>query len=213
MFVSSCRSPRRLLMSVVFALLTAASLMSCGGKTTPIAGRTTASPSADASSSEVRLGCGTFCQNAGGYGAAPSAVPEIPAVTIVSTGSIISGADGYIPITVRCDLPVQCSGALSLDLAPFGVTLTLPTIVGRSDLLVDGGTTRTLGVLLPPEALAYVRSHGPTTTWVTADTRPVRPCAQIPQLAAKCADIAQTNGFGDGIERVSGRELTLAAPG
>jgi hypothetical protein len=62
-----------------------------------------------------RLGCGTYCQNAGGFGA--TANSDKPSVTIVSGGSVTTDADGYAPVTVRCDLTAQCSGALLLCLS------------------------------------------------------------------------------------------------
>jgi len=209
---SSCRSARRSISTAAVGLIAIALLPSCGSNTNAVADPTTTSQSAS-TSGELRLGCGTFCQNAGGYGGGLTAVPEIPAATVVSNGTVTPAADGYLPVTVECDLPVQCSGALSLDLKPFGMSSPqLPTTVGRSDLLLDGGATRTFGLLLPPEALAYLKSHGPTPTWVVADSRQVHPCPQIPQLAARCAHIAQANGFGDGIDRVAGRQLTVAPP-
>jgi len=193
---SSCRSARRSISTAAVGLIAIALLPSCGSNTNAVADPTTTSQSAS-TSGELRLGCGTFCQNAGGYGGGLTAVPEIPAATVVSNGTVTPAADGYLPVTVECDLPVQCSGALSLDLKPFGMSSPqLPTTVGRSDLLLDGGATRTFGLLLPP----------------VADSRQVHPCPQIPQLAARCAHIAQANGFGDGIDRVAGRQLTVAPP-
>src|ERR1700744_4018911 len=61
---------------------------------------------------EIRPGCGTYCQNAGQYGAAGSPPPS--PVTIVSTGTITIEPDGYAPVTVKCNAQVQCRGALLL---------------------------------------------------------------------------------------------------
>jgi|GraSoiStandDraft_17_1057272.scaffolds.fasta_scaffold264972_2 hypothetical protein len=109
--------------------------------------------------SEDRLGCGTFCQNAGGYGGA-GPPPSQYAVTVVSSGTVTADSDGYVPVTLKCNLSVQCSGAL---------LVSGPTFSGRSDLLVDAGATRTIGVPLGAPAIGYLRSNGPTTLNVTAD--------------------------------------------
>ena len=53
------------------------------------------------------------------------------------------------------------------DMAP---NFELPTDGGgRSDLLVDGGATRTIGVPLAPQTIASLRSNGPTPLNVTID--------------------------------------------
>lgn len=103
-----------------------------------------------------RLGCATYCQNAGGYGGAGGADRPPPAVTLVSNGTVTVDADGYVPVTLRCNLQVQCMGVVLLG-------------GGRSDLLVNGGATRTIGVPLSPQALASLKSNGPTTLNVTID--------------------------------------------
>jgi hypothetical protein len=121
-----------------------------------------------ADSSGDRLGCGTFCQNAGGYGA--PADPRKPSVTIAS-GTITPDGDGYAPVTVTCDLNVQCNGALLLCLQandPALLNLGMAGECGRSDLVANGGATRTIGVPLPAPALAYLRTHGPTTSTLNA---------------------------------------------
>jgi hypothetical protein len=108
-----------------------------------------------------RLGCGSFCQSAGGYGGA-GPPPSQYAVTVVSSGTITADSDGYVPVTLKCNLSVRCSGALIVN---------GPTFSGRSDLLVDAGATRTIGVPLGASAIAYLRSNGPATLNVTADAR------------------------------------------
>jgi hypothetical protein len=144
-----------------------------------------------------RLGCNTYCQNAGGYGAVGHA-PEPPAVTILSTGTVTADADGYVPVTLKCDLSVQCTGALLVDLASPAAEAALgyemTNRYGRSDLLVNAGATRTIGVPLPPPALTWLRSNSPTSLGVTADSQ-------------------QGSVAGSGIERLAVAELTVAAPG
>lgn len=103
-----------------------------------------------------QLGCGTYCQNAGGYGGAGGATASPPAVTLASTGTVTADPNGYVPVTVTCHRPAPCSGVLLLD-------------GGRSDLQVNGGATRTIAVPLPAQTIAALRSRGPTTMNVTID--------------------------------------------
>jgi hypothetical protein len=114
-----------------------------------------------------RLGCGTECQSAGQYGAPGSNAP--PETTILSSGTVTADADGYVPVTLQCHLQTQCVGTLLLSLAGWDNPHDrLPFITGRSDLVVNGGATRTIGVPVPADAIAYVRSNGPTPLSVTA---------------------------------------------
>jgi len=103
-----------------------------------------------------RIGCASYCQNAGGYGAAGGGNLPPPAVTLVSTGTVTADADGYAPVTVTCHRPVQCRGVLLLG-------------GGRSDLLVNAGATRTIAVPLAPQTIASLRSNGPTSLSLTID--------------------------------------------
>jgi hypothetical protein len=138
-----------------------------------------------------RLGCGTFCQNAGGYGAPGNS--DKPSVAIAS-GTITPDADGYAPATVTCDLNMQCNGALLLCLVNPGPALSsmgMAGYCGRSDLLVNASATRTIGVPLPAALLTYLRSNGPAT----ADLNAV--IAQPP----------------DGFAKLNSANVTLAPPG
>ena len=108
-----------------------------------------------------RLGCGTACQSAGQYGAAGSNGPQ--GVTILSSGTVTPDPDGYVPVTFACHMPTQCAGSVVLELAGFSNAQDrLPFVTGRSDLVVNGGATRTIGIPVPAAAVAYVRSQGPT---------------------------------------------------
>lgn len=108
-----------------------------------------------------RLGCGTACQSAGQYGAPGSNGPQ--GVTILSSGTVAPDSDGYVPVTFACHMPTQCVGSVVLELAGFDNPHDrLPFVTGRSDLAVNGGATRTIGIPVPAEAIAYVRSQGPT---------------------------------------------------
>jgi hypothetical protein len=143
-----------------------------------------------------RIGCGTFCQSAGGYGAPASSAP--PASTIVSNGTVTADSDGYVPVTVKCNLSVQCSGALLLCLEggapadPALSSLGMAGQCGRSDLSVNAGATRTIGVPFPAAALAFLRSHGPTPASLAADAR-------------------QSAGVGTAYQTLSSSTLTVAA--
>jgi hypothetical protein len=141
--------------SLPVVLMSMAGLVAVGFLATCGANKAAADPSGD------RLGCGTFCQTAGGYGGAGPA-PSQYAVTVMSNGTVTADADGYVPVTLTCHLSTQCAGV---------VILSGPTFSGRSDLIVDAGATRTIGVPLPSSAIAYLRSNGPTNLNVTADAR------------------------------------------
>jgi hypothetical protein len=124
--------------------------------------------------------------------------------------TVIPDADGYIPVTLTCNLPVVCEGALLLDTSPLGDD----SFSSRSDLLVDAGTTRTISVPLSAAALEYLKSHGPVTLPVTADNGLVPPCEEIPQLAAECAEFTSAPDYefadGDGITRLVVAQLTVS---
>jgi hypothetical protein len=171
---------------------------------------TTTSPPPSSASGEVRLGCGSYCQNAGGYGGGGTG---LPAVTIVSTGTVTADADGYVPVTLTCNLPVQCRGRLSVysqaeTTDPATGNAIHPTLGGQSDLLVDRGATRTFGIPLGAGAIAFLRSHGPATVDVTADNGLVPLCDQIPQPAG-CVEMTQPPNW----DFVIRAQLMVAAPG
>jgi hypothetical protein len=102
-----------------------------------------------------RLGCTYYCQNAGGYGAPGPGPQGPPAVTLENTGTAVADADGYVPVTLKCHRTVQCLGK-------FWLFLENVRVGGRSDLLVNAGATRTIGVPFDAASIAYLRSHGPT---------------------------------------------------
>jgi hypothetical protein len=127
---------------------------------------------ADPSGSGDRLGCSTYCQNAGGYGAAGSNAPYVPIVKVAS-GAVRADADGYVPVTVTCVASSTCQGAIVLAMEG----LRNPPDVcgggnyrwaGCSDLLVNANSTRTIAVPLTPAALAYARANSPVTVGAQA---------------------------------------------
>jgi hypothetical protein len=146
------------------ALMSAVALITLGLLAPWGATKAVADPSGD------QPGCGTFCQSAGQYGA-PGGANKKLAVTIDSSGTVTADPDGYVPVTVTCNLQVQCTGALLLELKGWSNPGdSMSWVTGRSDLPVNAGTTRTIGVRVPAAAIDFVRSHGPTPLTVIADT-------------------------------------------
>jgi hypothetical protein len=93
------------------------------------------------------------------------------AVTILSSGTVTPDPDGYVPVTLTCHMQTQCVGALLLELRGWdNPQHRLSFVTGRSDLQVNGGATRTIGVPVPAAAIAYVRSQGPTPLHVITHT-------------------------------------------
>jgi hypothetical protein len=175
--MSSRRSAGRSITTVAVGFVTLG-LLACYGANTA---------AADQGSGD-RLGCGTFCASAGQYGAAGDPPPS--PITILSSGTVTADADGYVPVTLKCNAKVQCHGALLLGLHGWSNPQDrLSWITGRSDLVVDPGATRTIGVPVPAGALAFLRSRGPTALDVNADTNAM------------------------GSYQLGGADLTLAAPG
>jgi hypothetical protein len=134
-----------------------------------------------------RLGCGDFCQTAGGYGGAGGDTAHPYAVTVAG-GTVTADPDGYVPVTVTCRLSEQCRGVLIVSGPPGG---------GRSDLVADAGATRRLGVPLGSSAIDFLRSNGPATVNVTADAR----------------DSGMINGLPGGVYAINlTNPLTVVAP-
>lgn len=170
MTLRSRRPAVRPITTAVVGLLVMGLPVSCGGNTNSArqpdtargATRPQSTPSQPSSAGgEVRLGCGTYCQSAGGIGG-----PELtgqPAITIVSSGTVTVDADGYVPVAIRCNLSVQCRGALVLN--PH-----TDAGVAKADLVVDPGATTMLGVRLSARILYFLQVHGPTQIEVTADS-------------------------------------------
>jgi hypothetical protein len=221
---------RRPITAVILALMILSLLTSCGAgekSSTPLAavppssagailgGPQAAPPSApqqsNASGSE-RLGCGTFCQSAGQYGAPGD--EGVEAVTILSSGTISLEPDGYVPLTLKCNLPVPCTGAI-LACVDAPETSGFSMGCGRSDEYVAPGATRTLGVPLTTPALGVVNTRGSATVSFTVDNATVPRCEDIPQLAAQCAAIPSPPGGGmkpEGIIRFAYADVVVTPP-
>jgi hypothetical protein len=112
-----------------------------------------------------RLGCATYCQSAGGYGAAGGQPPPPPFATVAS-GAVQADADGYVPVTVTCDASSTCKGIILLSIPggpspePCGGPYSW---AGCSDLFVNANSTRTIAVPLTPGAAAYLSAHRTVT--------------------------------------------------
>jgi hypothetical protein len=113
-----------------------------------------------------RLGCGEYCQQAGLIGDGASGRPALS----IDTGSPVEALpDDTIPITTTCLLPVSCEGALllySYELGRYGDS------AGRSDLVVEPNSPRTIAVPLVGAARKALHAHGRLEIAVTADLLP-----------------------------------------
>jgi hypothetical protein len=160
--MSSRRSAGRSITTVAVGFVTLGLLASYGANTA----------AADQGSGD-RIGCGTFCQNAGGYGAAGQTHPRVPVVT-VGSGTVRVDADGYVPVTVTCVASSTCQGAITLSITNFSSQQVCGggnyDWAGCSDLLVNANSTRTIAVPLTPDALEYVRANSPVTVGVNANS-------------------------------------------
>ena len=79
--------------------------------------------------------------------------PPPSPVTIVSTGTVTVDADGYAPVTLTCN--GQCmQGRFMLELSGWSNPQGMSWVTGRSDLLVNAGATRTIGVPLAAATIA-----------------------------------------------------------
>lgn len=187
----------------VAGLLTVGFLVSCGGNASPstqssassgtFVGQTAAPSQPGSANGEVRLGCGTYCESAGGVGGPGPA--GRPAVTIVSRGTVTVDADGYVPLIVTCNLSVQCRGA---------VVISGAGDLCKSDLVLDAGATESFGVRLSARALYFVQHQGvPTTVQVVANS------GQSPGTGYWDPN---EGGWAGGITPLDVRDLYLVAP-
>jgi hypothetical protein len=165
-------------------LLAAGSSMSCGLNTTA-GGDPTTTTAQSVPSGQSRLGCGTYCQQAGGI--AGSMGPGKDPVTVDSRGTVTTDANSYVPVTLTCNLSVQCKGSLVLQLqfVPPDPS-TGRSLLARSDLVLNAGATGTFGVKLPVKALSYIPSHQPACQTDAA--------ANCPNVAIVIADVGPSFG-------------------
>jgi hypothetical protein len=142
---------------VVLCAVSAVVAAACGsdGEEPPLAGTASEEPAPE------RLGCGAYCQNAGGYGGGE----EGEVLMRIETRGRVAPVDGTVPVGLTCLRSEPCKGAILISAgAPDFVD------VGRSDLQVDGGSTATIAVPMSPEAIAALeRGGGRLATSVIAD--------------------------------------------
>jgi hypothetical protein len=209
---------RRLITMAAGLLVTLAPAVSCGsggdscgvfcqvagpiGRTPPAPQST---PAQSGVANERRLGCGTYCQNAGGINGTLASGRD--AVTIVSTGTVAADADKYLPVTLTCNLSVQCRGSLVLQFY-FGPPdpNNGEDLLARSDLLVSAGATATLGVELPGVVLQYVPAQQPTCG-TDADTG----LSNCPNRVLVIADAGPSLGC-NGNASMPGADATVKLP-
>jgi hypothetical protein len=98
-----------------------------------------------------RLGCGTYCQNAGGYGGGEAG----KILMRIETRGGVAPVGGAVPVELTCLLNRPCKGAILIDSSS-------PEFleVGRSDMLVEGGSTTTIAVPISPDAIAALQRGG-----------------------------------------------------
>jgi hypothetical protein len=200
----------RHLLTIIVAIIVATLAACSGGSTSsqppgdgnsPAPAPTSAAP---ADSGELRLGCGTYCKTAGGYGAPGATGTEVIPVEVVG-GAVSVDADGYVPVTLTCTIPATCKGVVVIGIKGFTPTdSSKDSGYGRSDLRVDANSTQTIGIPLSPDELAYARAHSPVTVVVGGDSGMTDSCEDIPQLAPTCTQIT-LDTF------IKGAELQLTA--
>jgi hypothetical protein len=122
-------------MAVMALCIAIAVLTGCGGGSE--------NGSGDGDSQEpARLGCGEFCQQAGGIGDAFSGMEML---TIDVGASVQALPDGAVPVAVTCQFIARCEGAVLLN---SDLSVYPPQEGSRSDLLVEAGSSRTIAVPL-----------------------------------------------------------------
>jgi hypothetical protein len=147
----------RILVVVLYALIVVVPA-ACGsdGEGAPAPARTASEEMAP-----KRLGCGVYCQNAGGYGGGE----EGEIFMRVETRGRVAPVDDAVPVELMCLLSEPCMGAILIfSSSPDFVE------VGRSDLLVEGESTATIAVPMFPDAIAALeRGGGRLRVHITAD--------------------------------------------
>jgi hypothetical protein len=86
---------------------------------------------------------------------------------VLTSGAVALQPNGALAVTLECQLPSPCRGALLVDLSP---ACSGTAALARSDLVVDAGSTRTIGVPLSSCATTLVRSRGRLPAAITADS-------------------------------------------
>jgi hypothetical protein len=99
----------------------------------------------------TRLGCGVYCQNAGGYGGGE----EGKILMRIETRGRVAPVDDAVPVELTCLLSGPCRGAIL-------ISSSSPDFVevGRSDLLVEAESTATIAVPMFHDAITALQRGG-----------------------------------------------------
>jgi hypothetical protein len=156
----------------------------------------------DGSTGMVRLGCGQYCLQAGGYGGGGT-----PNMTKILTTQVTALPDGTVAITIECLFRQPCLGALLLASGDSSTKSACHTRAvggswfawwGQSDLYVPAHTTWTLGVTLSTCAVGLLSQRGTLKVWVTADSHQTF--------------LAQSSTDQKGLVPVEDKMITVSAP-
>lgn len=129
------------------AVLVVLAFAACGGDDGPVASTTpTPTPAATA------VGCGKYCQQAGGYGGGE----EGKSLMRIKTKGTVAVKDGALPIEVTCLTDDPCRGAVMVSMGDDVGFDKIP----RGDLLVDGKTSATILVAMTKSALKALETAG-----------------------------------------------------
>lgn len=127
------------------------------------------------------LGCHEYCSIAGGYGGGESGRPATDFVRI--TSARLGG--GALRVSVTCLERTACRGAILVSPASQSDLDVME--LGRSDLVVGGGRTRTIGVPMSPRGLGALRArHGqrfPVDVLVDFGNPSCPPASEMPCVA------------------------------
>jgi hypothetical protein len=127
------------------------------------------------------LGCHQYCSIAGGYGGGE---PGRPATDFVRITTARLGG-GALLVTVACLERTACRGAILV--LPASQSDLAVMELGRSDLVVGGGRTRTIEVPMSPRGLRALRArHGqrfPVDVLVDFGNPSCPPASELPCVA------------------------------
>ena len=174
----------RSLMTIMVAI-SVAMLAACSGGSTssqPVLIDTSTSPPP---TGELRLGCGTACQSAGGYGGANPDRKTWVDTTKVAGGAVNLDADGYVPVTVSCLVPATCQGYITLGIkgGPQSDLCGNYHHDGCSDMVINAKSTQTFGVRLLPGRAGICASAQPGNCRREAYASLPANCEDVPQLS------------------------------
>src|SRR5687767_9208268 len=142
-------------MAVTAVCIAIAVLAGCGGGSDNGSGD-------QGSEDPARLGCAQFCQQAGGIGDGSTGMKML---TIDVGDSVQALPDGAVPVTMTCLFTAPCEGAVLLNT---DLTRYPPEEGGRSDVLVEAGSSRTIAVPFTEAERRKLERAGRLETAITA---------------------------------------------